>query len=297
MEQDGQPAYEAIHSRSREEVFEEFNTGYQGLTSAEANRRRATHGVNEIPRGDGVSPLAIFVNQLKSPLIYILIAAALISFAVGHMIDFWVILVLVAINAVIGFSQEYRAERAIAALEKMIVPRASVIRGGEVHDIPARELVPGDLLLFEEGDRVPADARLIDARTMSTVEAALTGESGSVRKDVEPVPAETAMADRSNMVWSGTYIADGDGKAVVVHTGADTQLGRIARSIGEASDVALRAHRLSDEARWTVAAVHCSGCIGTYGELDSTGRRRVDLAVVSDARPAVDRRDRPACLV
>jgi len=200
-----------------------------GLSVEEAARRFAQAGPNALPETKRRSLARVFLRQFASPLIYILFLAAAIAFAVGKRGDAGVILIVVFINALIGTFQEGRAERSMASLRRLSGLRARVLRGGHESPIEARQLVPGDLMLLAAGDAVAADARLLEAAALEVAEAALTGESLPVAKDPDPLPSDTLLADRRNMVYSGTHIAAGRGCAVVVATGLETEVGKIAR--------------------------------------------------------------------
>jgi Ca2+-transporting ATPase len=206
-----------------------------GLPPAEATRRLAAEGPNELRKGEQTSPLTILAGQFRSVVIWILIGAALVSGLLGEVIDSVAILAIVVLNAAVGFLQEYRAERAVAALARMTAPRARVVRGGRASVVPASEVVRGDVLLLEGGDLVAADARLLDASLLRTTEAALTGESEPVEKEAKTCARDTPLADRRNMVFLGTSVASGTGRAVVVATGMATEVGRIAALLASAS--------------------------------------------------------------
>ena len=203
----------------------------RGLSEAAARRRLAERGPNELKAARRVSPWAILVAQLKNVLIAVLIAAVGLSAFLGDALEAAVIAAIVILAVLLGFVQEYRAERAIEALREMAAPTATVVRGGEEREIPARDLVPGDILLLQAGDRVPADARLIAAVNLKAEESALTGESAPVEKISNPLPGDAELADRTNMVWAGTAVTYGRGRAVVAATGMDTEFGRIARML------------------------------------------------------------------
>ncbi|MGN6111221.1 MAG: P-type ATPase, partial [Kofleriaceae bacterium] len=182
-----------------------------GLSLEEARRRLARHGPNALPQPHRASLVVLFLRQFKSPLIYLLLGAAVIAFALGHRSDAVVILVVVAINAIIGGIQEGRAERSLEGLRRLATHRARVVRGGEQHVVDAHELVPGDLVLLEAGDAITADGRVLEAAALQVIEAALTGESGAVGKSAAAVPEDTSLADRSDMVYAGTYATAGRG--------------------------------------------------------------------------------------
>ncbi|NLT25201.1 MAG: cation-translocating P-type ATPase [Microbacteriaceae bacterium] len=207
-----------------------------GLDGAEAARRLDEHGPNRLRQAEAVPAWRRFFAQFADPLIYLLLAAVVISViawvaegAEGAPIDAIVILVIIALNAVIGFVQEQRASQAVAALQDLTAPTADVIRDGERRTVPSAELVPGDLVLLEEGDTVPADARLVSSTSLLIAEAALTGESVPVEKSADPVDdPDAALADRTSMVYASCAVMQGVGRAVVVETGMRTEVGRIA---------------------------------------------------------------------
>ena len=217
------------------EVMEALAANEKGLTSSEAQARLKKYGYNEI-KFKKQSALIRFLLQFRSALIYVLLAAALITALLDMWIDTSVILAVVLANALIGFIQEGKAEASMEALTKMMVPQCTVLRDGERKDIPARELVPGDVVLLEEGNRVPADLRLFYARNLSADEAALTGESVPVEKVIEPVSRPNLTpADQRCMAFSGTFIARGSGQGLVVATAEETEIGKIARLMKETS--------------------------------------------------------------
>jgi len=215
------------------EVMEDLMTNESGLTSAEAQLRLKKYGYNELvfkSRG----ALIRLLLQFNSPLIYVLLAAAAVTAFLNMWVDTSVILVVVLANTAIGFIQEGRAEASMEALKKMMVPQCTVLRDGEKKDIPARGLVPGDIVLLEEGDRVPADLRLFHARNLSADEAALTGESVPVSKGIEPVSEpDLPPADQLCMAFMGTFVTRGSGRGIVVGTGVETEIGKIARLMKE----------------------------------------------------------------
>ncbi|MEW6033879.1 MAG: cation-translocating P-type ATPase [Chloroflexota bacterium] len=210
-----------------------LNTSPSGLSQEEAQRRLAQFGPNELAEERKISPWAIFLEQFKSFLIIILLVATLLSAILGEIGDAILIFVIVLFAAGLGFIQEYRAERAMQALKKMAAPAASVLRDGKETEIPARELVPGDIILLRTGDRIPADARLIEAINLKTEEAPLTGESVPVEKISEPLPGEVSIGDRRNMVFTGTAAVYGRGTAIVTATGMATEFGKIAAMLQE----------------------------------------------------------------
>jgi Ca2+-transporting ATPase len=224
------------HSLTASDALESLRSSPHGLSTGEAAVLLARVGPNALPAAKHKSLALVFGRQFASPLIYILFIAAAIAFAVGKRGDAGVILLVVFVNALIGTFQEGRAERSMEALRRLSTLKVRVLRGGREELIEARDLVPGDLMLLAAGDAVAADARLLEAAALEAAEAALTGESLPVAKDPEPLPADTQLADRRNMVYSGTHIAAGRGRAVVVATGTHTEVGRIASLTASAEE-------------------------------------------------------------
>ncbi len=218
----------------------------RGLTDEQVATKQAQHGANELPAGQERTWWGILLEQFNSLLVWILMLACVISYVAGHTVDVYVILVIITINVAIAFTQEMKAENAVASLRSMAVPLAKVVRGGRRMQIGARELVPGDVIILEEGDRIPADARILTAKNLRTIEASLTGESLPIRKTAGILPPDTLMADRTNMLWMGTFVAGGFAQAMVVDTGLRTAIGEIARSMGEIGHVRTHFHRKVD---------------------------------------------------
>jgi Ca2+-transporting ATPase len=200
----------------------------RGLGAAEAARRLAAHGPNEPGVKQRVRWHQVLARQFGDALSVLLLVAALISVLVGERVDALAILAIVGANGVLGFAQEWRAERALAALARMLSPGCTVLRDGVARLIEASQLVPGDVVLLDAGDRVPADLRLCEAHELETDESALTGESVPVRKGAEPVAPGTALAERASIAWSGTSVTSGNGRGLVIATGRSTEFGRIA---------------------------------------------------------------------
>ncbi|HEU4556162.1 MAG TPA: cation-translocating P-type ATPase [Chitinophaga sp.] len=222
------------HALSIKETLEMLGTSRQGLSAAAAAEKLQEAGLNEIQEGKKRSIAAMLLSQFKDVMILILLAAALISGFIGDLTDTIVILVIVVLNAIVGFIQEYRAEKAIQALKKMAVTQARVLRDGNSTWLPATDLVPGDIVLLEAGNAVPADMRLIKSVNLRVEEAALTGESHPVEKYVHALPAEDlSPGDKNNMVFKGTFVAYGRGAGIVVATGMQTALGHIATLLQE----------------------------------------------------------------
>jgi Ca2+-transporting ATPase len=223
------------HSQSVEDVLARLESEPTGLSATEAAKRLAGDGPNELEEGERISPLHIFFGQFKSLIIWILIVAGLVSGVLGEMVDAIAILAIVVLNAVIGFYQEFNAEKSIAALKNMTAPHAKVWRDGQVTSVPASGIVAGDVLALEAGDLVAADARLLQAASLKCIESALTGESEAVTKQPGTLKQDDVpLGDRENMVFMGTSVAAGTGQAVVVATGMKTELGRIAGLIEKA---------------------------------------------------------------
>jgi Ca2+-transporting ATPase len=216
------------HALGAESLLDEFRLDpAKGLSEAEASERLAEHGPNELDHVRGRGPMAVLWSQLKNVMTAVLAAATAVSLVVGDMVDAVAILAILALNVILGFVQEYRAEKAHEELRKLIRPHARVRREGEEREVPSSELVPGDIVLLREGDAVPADARVLQSVGLRTREAALTGESMPVEKSPEPVSEGTPLGERTNMVYSGTDVVGGHGEAVVVETGMRTEVGRI----------------------------------------------------------------------
>ena len=226
---------DAWHSQSAEDVLARLNSTATGLSSQGAAQRLAAHGLNELKEGERVNPMRILLGQFKSLIVWILIAAGVISGLLGEGVDAIAILAIVVLNAVVGFYQEFKADRSIAALKKMTAPQAKVRRDGQVMSLQAAHIVAGDILLLEAGDLVAADARLLAAASLRCIESALTGESEAVSKQPATLAAgDIPLGDRENMVFMGTSVAAGTGHAVVVATAMNSELGRIAGLIEQA---------------------------------------------------------------
>jgi P-type Ca2+ transporter type 2C len=223
------------YQRRVDEVLTALDTRAAGLSEGEATERLARYGRNELQAERPVPAWKTVLAQFTDVLVLLLIVAVLVSAALwlyegasGLPYESLAILAIVLLNAVIGYVQQARAEEAIAALRRMTAAQATVLRDGERRGVPAAELVPGDIILIEEGDTIPADARLIQSIALQTAEAALTGESLPVAKEVAPIPGEVALGDLHNMVFSGTIATYGRGRAIVTATGMRTAMGRIA---------------------------------------------------------------------
>ncbi|HEY4498214.1 MAG TPA: cation-transporting P-type ATPase, partial [Candidatus Paceibacterota bacterium] len=218
---------------SPEEIFEILETSPEGLTEGEAENRLKEFGRNVLPKGKRATKLKIFLNQFKSPLILILLIAGVVTLVIQDFKGSAVIFAALLVNAALGFYQENKAETALRTLRTYIKERARIIRDGKEKEIDAEELAPGDQIRLFAGLRVPADARVYKVNNFLVDEAILTGESLPVQKSTEKVSLETVLADRSSMVWGGTLVSEGVGIAVVVGTGGETELGRVAALVGQ----------------------------------------------------------------
>lgn len=221
------------HNLSIEKALARLDTHQTGLDDEEAVHRFRKFGANKLPEEKRLGWLDILVSQFKSPLIFVLLIAAAIAFLLREFIDMGVILAAVAVNTVIGFIQENKAEKSLIALKKLVKHKARVIRAGQEKEIDAAEVVPGDIILLKAGDKIAADSRLLEANNFQVIEATLTGESVPSTKNIEVLEKGTVLADRENMVYMGTTVARGKARAVVCTTGTNTELGRIALLVKE----------------------------------------------------------------
>jgi Ca2+-transporting ATPase len=224
------PAY---HALGADDTLARLETDRTGLSAQEAERRLVRYGRNVIERAPSDGPLTILWRQIASPLIYVLIAAAVVAVALGKTTDGMVVFAVVVLNAIVGFVQEYRASRAIEALRGMVPENALALRDARPVTVPVATLVPGDVVQLASGDKVPADLRLLEVKSLRVEEAALTGESVPVQKACAAVPADAAIGDRTSMAFGGTLVTYGTGIGVVVATGAHTELGRISTMLAE----------------------------------------------------------------
>lgn len=223
--------FKNAHAISSSEVLQQIQSSEHGLEPREVVERLKIYGKNEIPEPGKIAIWKIILKQFNNLMVYILMVAMGISFFTRHYVDVYVILAIILINAFIGFVQEYRAEGALDALKSLLLPRCKVIRSGILQTINAIDLVPGDIIVLDEGDNVPADARIIYAKNARLTESSLTGESVPVEKKDEVLPEESGLGDKTNMVWKSTFVASGSIKAVVTATGIHTQIGEIAQSL------------------------------------------------------------------
>jgi Ca2+-transporting ATPase len=225
-----------FYNLDSEQVLVSFNSAVNGLPAPEARLRLTQNGYNELPREKSFSWFLILLSQFKSSLIYILLAAAVISFILGDTVDAWVILAAVGLNVVVGFFQEWRAQKSLEKLREVVTQTAQIRRDGQEITVEARELVAGDIVLLRAGNKVPADIRLMQANNLRVDEASLTGESVPVKKITVALPSAVIVAERKNSVFMGTTIVAGSGEGVVTATGSGTEIGQIARLIKETQE-------------------------------------------------------------
>lgn len=220
------------HTQSIQDVFKALKVSENGLSTSKVTDLRKTYGANELQERAGKSPWRMLWEQFTQMMVLILIAAAVVSAFLGKETETVAIGAIVVLFAVLGFIQEYRAERAMAALKKMAVPNVRVLRDGTLYELPAHELVPGDIITLEAGNAVPADVRFLESFNLRIQEASLTGESEPVEKQSDMITGnEVPLGDRRNMGYLGTIVTYGRGRAVVVATGMQTELGKIASLI------------------------------------------------------------------
>jgi len=244
------------HAKDVNTVFALLETGVDGLTKAEAEKRLARYGPNRLAEAKTRNPLLRFFCQFHNVLIYVLMVASLVTALLEHWLDASVILGVVVLNALIGFVQEGKAEDALRAIRQMLSLNAMVLRDGRQSIIPAEELVPGDVVLLQSGDKVPADLRLFRVKGLQIQESVLTGESLAVEKSVDAVTQQTVIGDRRCMAYFGTLVTRGQGRAVVVATGAQTEIGHISTLVSEVDSVATPLLRqMAQFGRWLTAAI------------------------------------------
>ena len=249
-------APENWHAENPRTVLTSFVTTTDGLTKEESTDRLAKHGPNRLPEPKTRSPLLRFIYQFHNVLIYVLIAACAVTALLGHWVDASVILAVVFLNALIGFVQEGKAENALRAIRQMLSPNAMVKRDGRKITIRAEELIPGDIVMLQSGDKVPADLRLIRVNGLQIQESMLTGESMAVEKITDPVAPESVIGDRRCMAYSGTLVTHGQGTGVVVTTSTQTEIGRISKLVSEVESVTTPLLRqMAQFGRWLTVAI------------------------------------------
>ncbi len=226
-------ATSAWHSSEKDAVLQALQTTVEGLSENEAAERLSRFGRNRLPATKKRSALLRFAVHFHNVLIYVLLISAVVTAFLGHWVDTVVILAVVLANAAIGFVQEGKAENALRAISQMLAPRASVLRNGDRRTLEGELLVPGDIVLLEAGDRVPADLRLLDVHGLAVQEALVTGESVPTQKHTEPVAADAPVGDRACLAFSGTLVTAGQAKGIVTGTAANTEIGRISHLLGQ----------------------------------------------------------------
>ena len=288
-------------TQALDEVFAALASSPDGLSGEEAHRRLLAHGSNDIELAAGAPWWRILLGQFNSPVIWVLVGAVCVSIVIGEAIDAAVVMVILVLNAVLGFVQEFRAEKAIEALRRMASPRARVVRDGSEAEIDARDVVPGDIILIETGQKVPADARLLEEMELETQEAALTGESTPVVKQTTPVvpgaEGRLAVADMRTMIFASTLVTRGRGRAVVSATGMKTEIGKVAEMIhATGHDLSPLQKQLGAFGRWlglltvvVCAVVFLTGILLYKGDMAEVFFAAVALAVaaIPEGLPAV----------
>jgi Ca2+-transporting ATPase len=284
------------HAIEIEEALKELGSDKTGLTQEEAQKRLQQYGPNELKKEKGTSPIKMFLEQFTDILIIILLIATALSVAIGEVIDAVVIMAIVLATAILGFVEEYRSEKAVEALKKMTAPVATVLRDGKEIRIPASEIVPGDIIFLYTGDKIAADARLIESINLKIDEAALTGESSPVNKRIDACPENIPINDRRNMAFTGTVVVYGRGRAVTTSTGMDTEFGKIAKMVQmtEEEQTPLE-KRTQSIGKWIgILSVAICLMVGVVGMIE--GRAILDMilwgislavAAVPEALPAI----------
>ncbi|ALP51684.1 carbonate dehydratase [Candidatus Tenderia electrophaga] len=278
------------HTLSPAQTLESRAASAAGLSAAEAQLRLDQHGPNRLPEGKRRSALARFFIHFHNLLIYVLLAAALITALLGHWVDTAVIMGVVLLNAVIGFIQEGKAEDALQAIRLMLSPQAMVLRDGRRQSLAADQLVPGDIVVLQAGDKVPADLRLLQVKNLQIQEAVLTGESMAVPKQVAAVAADALLGDRRNMAYSGTLVSAGHGLGVVVATGVDTEIGHISTLVARVETLTTPLIAQMDRfARWlTLAVLALAAAVFVFGvTLREFGAAEMFMTVVGLAVAAI----------
>src|SRR5499427_3062868 len=246
----------AWHAMSQFEVVKQlFTNPDEGLNVSEASARLLKYGLNRLPEGKKRGPFTRFWAQFNNILIYVLLAAGFTKLMLSLWIDAGIIFAVVVLNALLGFIQEGKAEKALDSIRNMLSAEARTMRSGETRMIPAEQLVPGDIVLLESGDKIPADLRLIEAKNLRTEEAALTGESVPAEKTADAVPVNATVGDRGSMAFSGTMVVSGRATGVVVATGNETELGRINQLLAKVSTLETPLLRQIKKFGYTITAV------------------------------------------
>ncbi|MFP4401512.1 MAG: calcium-translocating P-type ATPase, SERCA-type [Candidatus Woesearchaeota archaeon] len=286
------------YTKSPDETIKSLGSSKEGLSENEAQKRLNTYGSNEIKKTKNISPMQIFVRQFTSFIVLILIIAMIISLLVGEKLDAIVIAIIVILNGLFGFVQEYKAEKAIEALKKLTALKAKVIRGGKETEIDSREIVPGDIIVLETGNKVPCDARLIDATLFQVNESSLTGESVPTQKSIETLKKDASVTDQANMIFMSTNITNGHAKAIATATGMDSEIGKIAEMVqDEKEELTPLQEKLKRFGKWlgVVTIGVCAFVFGigvlreylTLGMIDASHISEMFLASVALAVAAI----------
>jgi Ca2+-transporting ATPase len=280
---------EQIYNVTIEKALQTLETSQAGITAGEAKKRLVQYGPNLLSVKKKTPPWLMFLNQFLSPLIYVLMVAVVVSMAVGEFIDGFVVFGVLILNAVIGFIQESNAEKAMEALMRIAAPHAKAKRDGVISVIPARHIVPGDIIQLETGDKVPADARLISETNLKVNESILTGESMPVPKNTGLLPGELPVSERKNMVFSGTIVTYGKAVAVVTLTGMNTEMGKIAASLQEVKEEKTPLQLSLDKLSRVLIIVFLAVCVllVVVGLLQGIGWLEVFLLAVAAAVSAI----------
>jgi len=284
------------HAMSPEETLKELNSTEHGLSQAEVQKRLAEYGLNELQKEKRASPIKMFLKQFTNILIIILLIATALSIAVEAIVDAIIIIAIVLATAILGFVEEFRSEKAVEALEKMTAPTAIVLRDKKEVKVPASEIVPGDVILLFTGDRVPADARLIESVNLKVDEASLTGESSPVNKNVDACAEGLPLNDRRNMAFTGTVVVYGRGKAVATTTGMNTEFGKIARMVQMTQKEETPLEKRTQSIGKLIGILCVTICVGVGAIGIVQGRSIIDMllwgvslavAAVPEALPAI----------
>ncbi|HUC79994.1 MAG TPA: HAD-IC family P-type ATPase, partial [Flavisolibacter sp.] len=269
------------HSQHIDEVLSATKSSPQGLDAASVTQKQNEFGLNQLASKKKKPAWLLFLLQFKDFMILVLVAAAIISGIAGDLTDTIIILVIVFLNAIVGFVQEYRAEKAMEALKKMAAPQTAVLRNGHVATINSTELVPGDIVLLEAGNSVPADLRLVEAQALKLIESSLTGESVAIDKNTNALPeGELPLGDRINMAYKGTQVTNGRGKGVVIATGMKTEIGKIAQMLQEDEAATPLQKRMNDFGK-KLSYIILGICVVLFGVGLLRGEEPLNMLLVS----------------
>jgi len=284
------------HAMDIDEALDSLNVRQDGLSPEEAQKRLQQYGPNELQKEKGTSPIRMFFEQFTDILIVILLIATALSLWMGEIVDAIVIMTIVLATAILGFVEEFRSEKAVEALKKMTAPTATVLRGGKDLKIPTSQIVPGDVILLYTGDKVPADARLIEAINLKIDEAALTGESSPASKNTAVCAEETSLNDRRNVAFTGTVVVYGRGKAVATSTGMNTEFGKIAKMVQMTEEEQTPLEKRTQSIGKLIGILSVAICLGVGAIGVIEGRNPIDMilwgislavAAVPEALPAI----------